>query len=214
MAEHTVQQGEHISTLAKKYGFYDYNTIWNDPTNQDLQSDRDNPNVLFPGDVVTIPDKKPKAEDRPTAQSHTFQVKSKVLKLRIAIKSYFDEVIANTKCVLEIQGKPFTEQTDANGLVEAVCDPLATEGKLVIRGSELEVQIGSLDPVDKPSGQVARLNNLGYGAGPIDAPDQDLLQSAIEEFQADQNIRNGPGGRVTGVCDDTTQARLKKVHGC
>jgi hypothetical protein len=49
---HTVRQGEHVSGIAQKYGFTDYSAIWNDPNNAALQSQRQNNNVLNPGDQV------------------------------------------------------------------------------------------------------------------------------------------------------------------
>ena len=212
MPQHTVKQGEHISTLAEKYKFYDYKTIWDDPANAGLKADRDNPNVLNPGDVITVPEKKQKTATGATANIHTFQVKIQKLKLRIAIKEYFGKPYADTPCVLEVDGKPKTDKTNKEGILEREIQRTSTAGRLVVRGSDIEVRIGHLDPVDQASGQIARLNNLGYHAGPIEDPDSDLLQSAIEEFQCDENIR-GANGKVTGICDAQTQARLKKVHG-
>lgn len=213
MAEHTVKQGEHISTLAKKFGFFDYLIIWDDPANSELQAKRENPNVLFPGDKVTIPDKEEKKVNCATTKLHTFQIKKKKLQLRIDIKDYFDKPYADTDCVLEVDGAPQTMKTDSKGLIEREIQPTATAGRLVVRGSDIEVRIGHLDPESEETGQIARLNNLGYSAGPLDTPDKDRLKSAIEEFQCDQNIR-GANGRVTGICDKQTQAKLKQVHGC
>jgi hypothetical protein len=213
VAEHVVQQGEHISALAKKYKFFDYRQIWDDPSNAELKAKRGNPNVLFPGDVVNIPDKEVKKLAKETAQVHTFQVKPKPLKLRIDIKDYFDKPYADTPCVLEVDGDPKALKTDSKGLIEREIQPAATAGKLVVRGSEIEVRIGHLDPVEEESGQIARLNNLGYAAGPLETPDKERLRSAIEEFQADQHIRDGKGN-VTGICDKATQAKLLKAHGC
>jgi hypothetical protein len=82
----------------------------------------------------------------------------------------------------------------------------------VIRGSDIEIRIGHLDPVTEKSGQIARLNNLGYGAGDIEPSNEELFKSAVEEFQADHNIRTG-AGKVTGICDARTQAKLKDSHG-
>lgn len=213
MGQHTIKEGEHISTLADLYKFFDYHSIWDFGANADLKSKRGNPNVLNPGDVVTIPDKIQKEMGRPTTQVHWFGVNLQTLMLRIDIKDYFDEPVAQTRCALEVEGNPTTLVTDDTGKIERVVDRTAHSGRLVVRGSDLELRIGDLDDVDVQSGQTARLNNLGYRAGLIEGPDPDLFQSALEEFQADNNIRDG-SGRVTGVADQRTRDTLKKKHGC
>jgi len=52
------------------------------------------------------------------------------------------------------------------------------------------------------------LNNLGYEAGDVGAPDPERFRSAVEEFQCDQDMD------VTGDCDDATQSQLRSAHGC
>ena len=70
--------------------------------------------------------------------------------------------------------------------------------------------IGDLDPVDTPSGQRARLNNLGYFAGFSDR-DEDQLAWAAEEFQADEKL---PVHGLTGhrAKDRATRNQLGKRH--
>src|SRR5262249_8508870 len=76
----------------------------------------------------------------------------------------------------------------------------------------IPIKVGHLDPVEEVSGQQARLNNLGYFAGPLEGKteeeNQALFLSAIEEFQCDHGLR------VDGICGPQTQAKLKEVHGC
>lgn len=213
MSKHTVKEGEHISTLADLYKFFDFHTIWDDGGNADLKAKRKNPNVLNPGDIVTIPEKILKELSRPTTRIHWFGIHLQQLMLRIEIKTYFDDPVAKTRCALEVDGNPQVLTTDDNGKIEREIDRKAHTGRLVVRGSDIEVRIGDLDDVDLQSGQIARLNNLGYRAGVIEGPDPDLFQSALEEFQADNNIRDG-SGRVTGVVDQRTKDALQKKHGC
>jgi hypothetical protein len=66
---HVIEQGEHLSHLAAQYGFRDYLTIWDHPNNAALKDKRQNPNVLFPGDSVFIPDKEKKSVSRPTGDN-------------------------------------------------------------------------------------------------------------------------------------------------
>lgn len=212
MTQHSVKQGEHISALAHQYNFFDYHLIWDDSANADLKAARDNPFVLYPGDVITIPDKQERTVSAADATIHTFQVTQPKLMLRIVIKDYFSDPIANAACVLEVEGVTKTETTTDAGVIEREIAATDTKGRLVIMDSDIAVQIGNLDPVDTETGQVARLNNLGYAAGPLGDVDADLLNSAVEEFQCDHNIRDG-SGKVTGVYDARTQAKLKEVHG-
>jgi hypothetical protein len=87
----------------------------------------------------------------------------------------------------------------------------AVTGELTVNGVSTPLKIGHLDPVDLPSGQRARLNNLGIYAGEMgDADSEDgqmLLRSAVEEFQCDQGLT------VDGICGPKTQARLAEVYG-
>ena len=55
---HTVVQGEYLSGIAKKYGFSSHKKIWDHAQNAELKKQRQNPNVIFPGDQLFIPDKR------------------------------------------------------------------------------------------------------------------------------------------------------------
>jgi N-acetylmuramoyl-L-alanine amidase len=84
MAKHTVRQGDCISSIADKYGFFP-DTLWNLPENGELKQRRQDPNVLFSGDEVFVPDKREKTESCATEQRHRFRRKGTpaILRLRI-----------------------------------------------------------------------------------------------------------------------------------
>ena len=208
MGQHVVQQGEHLSSIAELYGFEKYETIWNHPQNTALKAERDNPNVLLPGDVVEVPDKDQKSITVATTEVHILKVETDKLELRIVIRDYLDQPISNSDCTLEVDGKVERRRTGLDGLVKMPIPRTAKAGNLSIRGESVEIRIGHLDPVSEPSGQIARLNNLGYLAGLIEEPDQELLKSAVEEFQCDHKLK------VDGDCGTATQVKLKEVHGC
>lgn len=208
--DHVVEQGDHISKLAEKYGFLDHRNIWDDPANASLKSLRDNPWVLFPGDLIRIPDKLLRTESVPTTKVHTFRVKLERLKLKLQIKDHEDNPIANTPVSLNVEGSVKSLTTDGEGKTEREILKTAVNGMLTVTDLEVPLKIGHLDPVDKISGQKARLNNLGYNAGAPDGPegpDNIQFRSAVEEFQCDQKMK------VDGVCSPETQAKLKEVHG-
>jgi Putative peptidoglycan binding domain len=211
---HIVKQGEHTTRIAKRYGFINFLTIWDDPENAALKELRKNPNVLFPGDRVFVPDKQLKKLPRPTGQKHRFVVAIKQLMLRIVIQNYSRKPISGTQCDLEVEGKAAHLVTDGNGQIEQLILPTAEIAKLDILNEEFSVLIGHLDPVEENSGLEARLNNLGYYVPPADSErDDDELRSAIEEFQRDYGLVP-KGGRPSGVNDAATQAKLLEAHGC
>jgi LysM domain len=83
---HTVVQGEHLSSIARKYGFSSYKTIWDHGQNAELKKKRQNPNVIFPGDLLFIPDKGEKEESRSTEKRHHFKLKAEKPKLRLFLE--------------------------------------------------------------------------------------------------------------------------------
>jgi hypothetical protein len=212
---HVVAQGEYLSMIAAEYGFRDYTIIWDHPNNAQLKEQRKNPNVLFPGDNLFIPDKEEKEETGVTSKRHTFQVKQEKLKLRIVLEDIYEKPITNAPCVLFVEEQRFQVTTDGKGKIEQEIPLNAQKGLLVITSDQtpfendlLPLKIGHLDPVDNISGQRARLNNLGYFAGDSDDPKDPAFLSAAEEFQCDHGLT------VDGEVGPQTQAKLKQVHGC
>jgi len=211
--QHEVVQGEHISRLAEKYGFADFRTLWNHAGNSSLKQLRKNPNVLFPGDTVVIPDKELKKEACQTTRIHRFVVPVQSLKLRIVVKDFGRKPVANAPCTLEVEGSAQDLTTDGNGQLERDIQRSAEIAKLTLPRSEYSVKIGHLDPVEETSGVIARLNNLGYYVAPESERGEDEVRSAIEEFQRDHDLVPA-GGRPSGVADEPTRAKLKEAHGC
>jgi N-acetylmuramoyl-L-alanine amidase len=209
--DHVVKQGEHLSQIAKKYGF-DYKALWNHPSNATLKKLRVNPNVLMPGDVVHIPDIREKTESRAAGQTHKFKMGSKLM-LRLALKDFGNEPVKNTKCQITIDGVTTQLQTDGSGHIEVPVSPAATTAQLTFPDPStpfdltVPIQIGHLDPVTELSGQRARLSNLGYITRPIADVDEVYFEHVVQEFQCDLGVP------VTGKCDAATQSKLKELHG-
>lgn len=215
MPSYTVKQGDHLTRIARAHGFSDYRTIWDHPDNAELKKKRQNPNILYPGDVVSIPDSKDtKTVQGSTEKKHTFEKKGKPLVLRLELRHWNNKPLANTQCEIEMEGASFSLPTDANGRIEMEIPPEAECGKLRVKDSpypEVPFKIGHLDPIEEITGWKARLNNLGYYAGPVDDQETAQLLSAIEEFQIDFFKSMS---QVDGKCGTNTQAKLKEAHGC
>ena len=210
MPTHTVKQGDTISSVAEQYGFAKWQTIWNHGSNAEIKAKRKNPHILFPGDSLFVPDKVDKADSAPTTKLNVFEVKLGKLELNLQVRDLNDKPVADAEVIIEVEGAVVPPaKTDGDGKTKSKIKRDAKKGNFVLRGKvEAELKIGALDPVDEPSGQAARLNNLGYGAGNPESPDPETFRSAVEEFQCDNNIK------VTGICDAATQAKLEAVHGC
>lgn len=202
-------QGDQLSGIAQKFGFADFETIWNHANNKALNTKRKNPHVLFPGDVLFIPDHTLKTVSVPTTKVHRFRTSAKPLLLNIILKDFDDEPIANTACELEVEGVIKKLITDAKGLLKATISKTAQKGVLRIPDLDMVVpiKIGHLDPVQEDSGWQARLINLGYHAGPVGDPDDEMLRYAVEEFQCDHGLQ------IDGDPGPATQAKLKEAHG-
>ena len=208
MPSYTVQEGDQLSGLAAKFGFLDFNTIWNHPSNAELKNKRKDPHILLPGDVLTIPDKQDKSASVATTKVHTFQISNRPLKLRLVIKDFDNQPITGVDCVLVVEGQTFRLKSDGQGMIQATVPPAAVTGQLTIPDLDLDlpVQIGHLDPYDEEPGWRARLINLGYYVPQGDGDDEQL-EHAIEEFQCDHQLP------VTGKLDSATRDQLKTQHG-
>ena len=215
---HIVRQGEYLSGIAEEYGFRTHKTIWDDPANAELREERKNPNVLFPGDSLVIPDKEQKYENRGTGARHSFQLLGEELRLRVVVKNESGEAVANADYKLVVESDTATKKTNGSGQLDELIPRRAQQGQLIVKSDtfavdlNLSVAIGHLDPVDKVTGQIGRLNNLGYEAGDVQEPATDdakeQFRSAVEEFQCNENLT------VDGKCGPKTQTKLKEVHGC
>jgi LysM repeat protein len=212
---YTIQPGDYLAKIAEAHGFFDMQTIWQHAENAALRAQRDNPNVLLPGDKLHIPDKVQRIETKPTDQAHRFTVKRSKNLLRLVLEDLYGKPVAHANCELTVDGKVYPVVSGGDGKIEQAIPLKASQAQLTVKDGEtalkgvtLEIQIGHLDPVAERSGQVARLSNLGYFLGALDADDAMAFRSAVEEFQCDHGLT------VDGDCGGQTQAKLLSVHGC
>jgi putative peptidoglycan binding protein/LysM domain-containing protein len=217
--EHTVKKGEHISSIAKRYGYSNWRLIYDHPDNSELRQQRPNPNVLHKGDKIVIPDKDLKSIECETEQRHRFRLELHNLLLRIIVRRY-GRPITNKRYELRIGERIsptiYRGQTDDEGLVEQRINNDAQRGELIVWDDNTDppkvifkqnIRIGHIDPVDCSTGVQSRLRNLGFYKGAIDGEDGPKTQDAIRAFQKKHGLE------VNGVAGDETRQKLIEEHG-
>lgn len=214
MKTHIVKQGECLARIAHQYGFPDYPPIYDDPANADFKRSRSNPNVIFPGDVLRIPDLRERKVPCQTDQAHEFRAKRPKRILRIVVRDWEDELLSNEDYELVIEGVTYKGKTDGSGLLQHEIPIHAEDAVIVIGGQTWNLAIAHLNPLDDApddgvSGVQARLKNLGYDCGPVDGHMGHRTRAAVRHFQAD----NSPL-QVDGICGPKTLSKLKEIYGC
>ena len=201
MPRHKVVQGECLSSLAEQHGFL-VDTLWNHPDNTELRLKRKDANVLYPGDVVAIPEKQLKEESGSTEHLHRFRKKGTPAKLRIRLMDG-NQPRANVPYQLEVDGTWMDGTTDGAGFLEHPIAPTAQKGKLLVGDGPtkdvFEWKFGTLDPIDTDQGVRGRLVDLGFGT--------DDMAEAIKAFQERSGLP------VTGEPDAATRDMLKEQFG-
>ena len=211
LGEYVVEVGDSIASIAKEYGHF-WQTIWDDADNAYLQEVRCNPNVLLPGDRVTIPDLRPKDEHGQTEMRHRFRRRGEPSSFKMKV-SVVDKPVALRPYTLVFDGMlKFSGTTDADGNITPAPIPSSTRrGELTVdMGADADpliydLQVGSLQPKDEVTGIQDRLTNLGFGvlkSGALDYATRDALRKFQEKYELD----------VTGEPDPATQAKLMEVH--
>lgn len=202
---YSVEQGDSIPSIAKGEGFF-WKTLWNHGNNASLKNQRKNPNVLFPGDSVYIPDLEAKQESRGEGSRYRFRRKGEPVKLIIKLLKPDGKPRANVPYVLTVAGKDLKGSTDGEGVLKEFIPNDAKEGKLSLEnGAEVfPVIIGGLDPVDEITGVQQRLSNLGFDCEETGEMD-DQTERAVESFQSSNGMQS------TGKIDDALKQKLMQL---
>src|SRR5262245_58332045 len=131
MANHTVRQGECISSIAFESGLLP-ETLWNHPENAALQEQRVNPDALLPGDNLFVPDITERVENCNTDQIHTFVARGFPARFRLLLVRD-DEPRANEAFTLDLDGRQIEGTTDGDGWLQMSIPPNARTALLVIQ---------------------------------------------------------------------------------
>jgi len=205
--EYVVESGDCISSIAFQHGFF-WKTIWDWPENAELKQVRKDPNALLAGDCVTIPEKRPKEDDAATEKLHKYKLKGVPARLRLKFLDD-DKPRAGVKYIVWIDGKAHEGKLDKAGMLDLPIPPDAQKAIIRLADDEknqMEVNLGSVDPITEVSGVQGRLNNLGYDTGPVNNRFGPQTADALRRFQQQEGLQ------VTGKIDQATRDHLQKVH--
>ena len=188
--------------------------LYDDPANAELKKRRPNPNVLYPGDLVAIPEPKPLTAQGATGDWHEFAVEREQVRLKVQLLGLDGKALTNQAYELTVDGQKRSGTTDGSGLLDEPVDVTNKTAQLKVtvpagdetRNLTWQLNIGSLDPVTTTSGMQARLAHLQYYTGAIDGNFGPLTRGAVMAFQ------QSAGLDVTGVPDETTLDKLQKQH--
>ena len=214
---HIVRQGECLSSIAHKHGFSKWRTIYNHPKNADFKKQRPNPNLIYPGDEIFIPDKDPRQESRGTDKSHKFVKKAPLTLLRIVLLDEKRKPLAGKKYKLVVGKTTHEKSTGGDGLLQHPVPPDLEEALLTVWPNDADpdetytfaLKIGHLDPVKHITGFQARLNNLGFYCGSEHDEIGPRTTAALRAFQEEYRSTTRDGTATQETMDD-----LKEAYGC
>jgi hypothetical protein len=207
---YTVKQGDCVMSIATNYGLL-WETVWNHADNRGLKQLRKDPNILFPGDTVVLPDKTPRVEAAPTDQLNKYVKKNNRAQVRLRLLDLKRQPRANLQYTATVDGVGSSGQSDGDGYITLIVLPNARQLKLKVtdgsKTDEYSLPLGSIDPIEELSGAQQRLTNLGYPCGDEQGTLGELTKTAIGAFQKERNLT------VTGDLDDATRQALQQIHG-
>lgn len=209
--DYVVRPGDCIASIAFDAGHL-WTTLWDDPANAELRETRKDPNVLLPGDRVTVPPLREKQEPGASEQRHRFVKKGQPETFRVRILSD-GEPRKNEPYTLTVDGETEYEgTTDPEGHLQAAIKPNARRVIVEVGkedpGDRFEFALGAIDPITEISGVQARLTNLGFDCGPATGELNDDTRAALQQYQKLRRLE------ATGEPDEPTRRKLQEEYGC
>lgn len=208
MRVHVAKQGECLSSIAHAYGFQSYKDVYDCSENADFRKKRPDPAVIMAGDEIAIPD--PTALTVTIGQKNQIVLTRPVVQLRVNLTDLDGSALADQTYVLRFDGGERKGQTTSDGLLEETVPASIAEASVEFPDLDftLRLRCGTVDPVDTITGLQTRLNNLGFGAGPVDGVLGPLTRDAIRRFQEANQLTG------SGEPDGPTHRALAQAYGC
>ena len=205
-----IVSGDTLSSLAERFQFLHFATIWNAEDNAALRDARESPHVLFPGDTIVLPDRRPREMTIPTDAKRRLVVFREELHVKVRVRDLNGDEVALDGALAFIDGEP----TDASIAGDAIDVTLPRRDAQVVSlqlgDASWDFRVGELVPIREAGGTEGRLENLALGAfGSLDPEifdpdDPDALEArslALELFQ--ESVGRSPSGDDRdGTLDD------------
>ncbi|EAW26903.1 hypothetical protein ATW7_16892 [Alteromonadales bacterium TW-7] len=214
--QHTVAQGETLLRIAKQYGYQTSKALYNHPSNAEFKALRPDPNLIYPGDKITIPPKKEKFIPLRTNSINSFVVQNEKEYFRLQVSYDDGDDVAGKRVVLNIGSQTIDTVLQSDGLIEVelnnndaltgTVDLYLNEGETTPTKS-FAVQIGNLDPIETLSGVQGRCNMLGFDCGTVDGVMGKKTRIGVKEFQYEHDLD------IDGIPGPKTKAKLQQVFG-
>jgi len=209
-----VQLGEHLTAIAERLGLPDTKTLLDMPANDSL-ADRPHPEILNPGESITLPDLEPVKHTLATGKKHKLTIQRPKVKLSVTLMTFQGKPTAATDAEVTPEGKPAEKVSLGGGKFETKIQATCAQALVKVTSPDAKkpdihwkLRLGFLGRSETDEGALARLRNLGYyRVVPKDAEPRER-RAAIEEFQFDQGLTQ------SGTLDDDTRAKIEEVHGC
>lgn len=213
---HTVAKGETLTRIAKQYKYSSWKKIYDHPDNGAFREKRPDPNIIYPGDEIIIPDIVPKKMSAKAGKSHTFCIKKEVEVVKIKLQDGSGTPLTGSRVVMDLGSAKIDQIIDETGMLEI---PLVngdeSAGTLDIYTDpysetptrSLELELAGLAPVEELAGVQARCNLLGHDCGVADGIMGSKTRAGVKSFQ------RAHGLDVDGVPGPKTKAKLKEVYG-
>ncbi|MEZ5511992.1 MAG: peptidoglycan-binding protein [Gammaproteobacteria bacterium] len=215
--QHTVKQGENLGKIAKQYKIGDWKDIYLHPSNADFRKKRPNPNIICPGDVIFIPEKKGQTVTVRTGSSHRFVVCRAYQELKLKLVDDNLNPLPNIKACYDLGQGEQTAATDRLGMLTIqVADPDLQTLSLKLYADEdpetpshyYDVKLSYLDAADSLAGLQGRLNALGFDCGVVDGIYGKQTKAGISGYQKHK------GMVVDGQASAAVYAAVAKDYGC
>lgn len=229
---HVVSAGEWLQSICRDLLVRDPKRVWEHAENAKIKQTRKE-QELHPGDVLFIPEPRPKKETCADKAKHTFKVASFTEDFTLKLQEPDGSPMKNLKYRLVLGDYEFNASTDGDGKIEHKKLVLrsGTQGVLEVpdRGLRYPIAMGALNPGDKTEGDEPnyddglsgirqRLNNLGYFAGEssgnpdeVGATENDPLIGAVAAFQ--HAVMGKEPKDATGELDDETRQAIIDAFG-
>ncbi|MBN2035036.1 MAG: hypothetical protein JW836_17355 [Deltaproteobacteria bacterium] len=223
----SIKSGECISSIAVREGIK-WKDVWEHPDNDKLKRTREHPNILLPGDKVTVPKKKQKQAAKQDQKRHRMRMKGVPGILRLRFTKY-GRPRKGDAYRLDVDG--YVRQggkLDDDGSFEAKIWPGARTATIRLGKDQdnlvekFEYKLGWIAPANEPLGIQTRLWNLNYYHGKLTSDFDKETERALLRFMQKNAIGDAHKSALEDLEWDSLSAahqleaieRLVKVHGC